>query len=300
MVFTVHVFTLLRIRGIISANQLRIRSKLCLKGRVCVKNLFKMNLTKDTLIAALAGFVMIGLSLLMLPFSGESVFDTVVSFLIRDVLMIFGLGIVFVSLYADKKGNDILSDIGFTKRRLVLSIILNVVFAAALTAMFMKDGIPSNVLNLPNLFAAAYILTAGIFEMTFIYGFLRMSFEKAFGIIPSIILTSAFYSFHHAGFQPEFLHLFLVGLMYCSVFYITRNMLIIFPFFWGVGALWDVIISSEAGEGIKNAGSFIFAVIIWFLIIIWFVCRKIRRNSNAVENFDRDNGNTYQRRKECV
>lgn len=265
-----------------------------------MKELFRFKVTKDTLTAVIAGMVMIGLSLLMLPFAGESKFDAIVSFLIRDVLMIFGLGIVFVSVYVDKKGRDIFNDIGFKKRKSVLSIILDVVFAAGLAAMFMKDGMPANVLSLQNMFAAAYILTAGIFEMTFIYGFLRMSFEKAFGIIPAIILTSAFYSFHHAGFQPEFLHLFLVGLMYCSVFYITRNMLIIFPFFWGVGALWDVIISSEAGEGIKNAETFMFAVIVWFLIISWFAFRAIRRKKNAVKNIDRNNGNTYQRRKECV
>ena len=243
---------------------------------------------------------MIGLSLLMLPFSGESRLDTVMSFLLRDVLMIFGLGVVFVSLQVDKKGKDILRDMGFSRKKIILSIILDVVFAAALAAMFMKDGVPENVLNLNNLFAATYILTAGIFEMTFIYGFLRMSLEKTFGIIPAIILTSAFYSLHHAGFQPEFLHLFLVGLMYCSVFYITRNMLIIFPFFWGTGALWDVIISSGAGEGIRNAESFVFAVIVWFLTGTWFLYRYIRRRNNAVENINRDNGNADQRREECI
>lgn len=265
-----------------------------------MKELFRFRLTKDTLVAVIAGIAMIALSLLMLPFSGDTVSDMIVSFLLRDVLMIFGLGIVFVTLIADKKGKGILTDMGFTRRKLILSLVLDLVFAAGLAAVFVKDGMPRNILDISNLFAAAYILTAGIFEMTFIYGFLRMSFEKALGIIPAIILTSAFYSLHHAGFQPEFLHLFLVGLMYCSVFYITRNMLIIFPFFWGVGALWDVIISSEAGEGIKNVGSLIFAGIIWLLMIIWFCCRRIRRNKNAVEDIDRNNGNTYKGREECI
>lgn len=265
-----------------------------------MKGLFRFKMTKDLLTAVIAGAAMIGLSLLMLPFSGDSVTDTVISFLLRDVLMIFGLGVVFVSVYADKKGKDIFQDIGFTGRKMILSIVLDVVFAAGLAAMFMKDGMPGNILTMNNLFAAAYILTAGIFEMTFIYGFLRMSFEKAFGIIPSIILTSAFYSLHHAGFQPEFLHLFLVGLMYCSVFYITRNMLIIFPFFWGVGALWDVIISSGAGEEIKNIESFAFAVIVLLLTLMWFLIRNIRRKKNAVKNINSNNGNADQRRKECI
>ncbi len=259
-----------------------------------MKNLFRWEYTVDTTIALIAGSVMIALSLLMIPFSGGSRIDTFMSFFLRDVLMIFGLGVVFVSKYTDKKGRQILADMGFTKRKIVLSLILDVVFAVGLAAMFMKDGMPGNTSDITNLYASLYILTAGVFEMTFIYGFLRMSFENAFGIIPSIILTSAFYSVHHAGFQPEFLHLFLVGLMYCSVFYITKNMLIIFPFFWGVGALWDVIISSDAGEGIKNIESFIFAGVIWILIIFWFAIRRIRRNKNAVENINSDNGNSYQ------
>ena len=259
-----------------------------------MKNLFRWEYKVDTTIALIAGSVMIALSLLMIPFSGGSRIDTFMSFFLRDVLMIFGLGVVFVSKYTDKKGRQILADMGFTKRKIVLSLILDVVFAVGLAAMFMKDGMPGNISDITNLYASLYILTAGVFEMTFIYGFLRMSFEKAFGIIPSILLTIAFYSVHHAGFQPEFLHLFLVGLMYCSVFYITKNMLIIFPFFWGVGALWDVIISSDAGEGIKNIESFIFAGVIWILIIFWFAIRRIRRNKNAVENINSDNGNSYQ------
>ena len=251
-----------------------------------MKNLFKFNIIKDTGIAALAILGMIGLSLLMIPFSE----NTLVSFILRDVLMIFGLGVVFVSLYAEKKGGTVLAELGFTKRRLILSIVINVVFAAGLLAMFLSEQIPEKIISLKNLYGTVYILAAGIFEMTFIYGYIRMSMEKAFGIIPAIILTSAFYSLHHAGFQPEFVHLFLVGLMYGSVFYITRNMLIIFPFFWGVGALWDVLVSSEVGDEIKNPVSFVIALVILSATALWIFYRKRRRLKNAVQNVDSDHG----------
>ena len=240
---------------------------------------FRFNFTKETAVAFYAGAGMIFLSLLMLLFGGDSFFDKAMSFVLRDLFMIFGLGVVFVSLYVGKK-EDGLKAIGFTGRKTVLSLVLDFVFAAGLLAMFLKDEKPEGILEVKNLYAAAYILVAGIFEMTFIYGYLRASFENAFGIIPAIILTSAFYSFHHAGFQPEFLHLFLVGLMYCAVYYITQNLLIIFPFFWGVGALWDVIVSSEAGDEIKNLESFIIALVILALSAIWIFV--VRRKRNAV------------------
>ena len=265
-----------------------------------MKDLFRFKVSKDTGIAAIAGLVMIALSLLMLPFGGDSLLDTAVSFFLRDVLMILGLGVVFVSLYVEKKGGKVMEELGFTKRMLVLSIVLNVLLGAGLLFIFLKDQVPENVISLKNLYGASYILVAGIFEMTFIYGFLRMCFEKAFGIIPLILLTSVLYSLHHAGFQPEFLHLFLVGLMYCSVFYITKNMLIIFPFFWGVGALWDVLVSSEAGGEIKNPVSFVISVIILIAAVAWVLYRKRRTNRNAVKNIDRDLGNAEKWGNECL
>lgn len=256
-----------------------------------INHLFKFNVSKETGLAALAGLIMISLSLLMIPFGGNTIRDLTISFILRDLLMIFGLGVVFVSLYVEKKGNEVIEDLGFTKQKSIVSAIINLVLATGLLAMFLKEQIPENIASVKNLYGASYILVAGIFEMTFIYGFLRMSFEKAFGIIPAIILTSVFYSLHHAGFQPEFIHLFLVGIMYCSVFYITKNMLIIFPFFWGVGALWDVLVSSEAGDSIKNISSFIIALIILVASFTWILFRKKRNNKNAIKNINSNLGN---------
>lgn len=240
----------------------------------------RFNFTKDTAVAFGAGTVMIFLSLIMLFFGDNSFLDKAMSFILRDLLMIFGLGIVFVSLYIRKREEG-LRTIGFTGRKNTLSLLLDFLLAAGLLAMFLKDKKPAGILEIKNLYAATYILVAGIFEMTFIYGYLRASFEKAFGIIPAILLTAAFYSFHHAGFQPEFLHLFFVGLMYCSVYYITQNLLIVFPFFWAVGALWDVIVSSEAGEEIKNLESFIIALVLLILSSIWIFIFKKRLSGQA-------------------
>ena len=245
-----------------------------------MKNLFRFNFTKETAVAFAAGAVMIALSLLMLPFMGASLFDKIVSFVLRDLLMIFGLGVVFVSLYVERN-KDGVKAIGFTGKKNVLSLLLDILFAAGLLAMFLKEGRPQGILEARNLYAAAYILVAGIFEMTFIYGYLRARFEKAFGIVPAILLTAAFYSFHHAGFQPEFMHLFFVGLMYCAVYYITQNLLIVFPFFWATGALWDVIVSSEAGEEIKNLESFVIALAILALSAIWLFVFKKRLSGQA-------------------
>ena len=134
-----------------------------------MRKLFRFNVTKDTGIAAVAGLAMLGLSLLMIPFGGDSIRDTVISFVLRDLLMIFGLGVVFVSLFVEKKGDDVLADLGFTKRKWLLSLILNIVLGAGLLFVFLKDEVPVNVISLKNLYGASYILVAGIFDMLFIY-----------------------------------------------------------------------------------------------------------------------------------
>jgi LPXTG-motif cell wall-anchored protein len=68
-------------------------------------------------------------------------------------------------------------------------------------------------------------------------------------------------------------------------------MLIIFPFFWGVGALWDVLVSSEAGDSIKNISSFIIALIILAASFTWILFRKKRNNKNAIKNINSNLGN---------
>lgn len=239
-----------------------------------MKKLYCWNITKDTYITILLGFVMLGVSVAMLPFSSNGVLDTVMSFILRDALMIFGLGVVSVTLYCRNKGKESWEELGITTKKLRLSLILNAIFAVSLLLMFMHGGIPDSILSIKNLYGLTYILVSGIFEMLFIYGFLRMGFEKSFGILPAILLTAVFYSFHHAGFQPEFVKLFFVGIMYVSVYYITKNLFIVFPFFWGVGALWDVLVDSSAGNSIKNSTSFFIAMSILAAIIIWMIILK--------------------------
>jgi membrane protease YdiL (CAAX protease family) len=75
------------------------------------------------------------------------------------------------------------------------------------------------------------LLVPGVFEVFFYYAFMRTIFEKAFGIIPAIILTAIMYSFHHIGFQPEFGKLIFVGILMASIFRMGGNFLIIFPLF---------------------------------------------------------------------
>ena len=91
--------------------------------------------------------------------------------------------------------------------------------------------------------------------MFFFYAFLRALFERAFGAVPAIILAALFYAFHHVGFQPEYGKLVFVGLMYATAFRLGNSALMIYPFFWGVGASFDVLVQSHAVSPILHAES---------------------------------------------
>lgn len=199
---------------------------------------------------------MILLSITMALFNSE-----IINIVCRDILMILFLGFFTPTYYIliIKKKN--ISVLGITKNKLTLSLAINVAAGISLLVMFISTNTKDISFNIYSFYAITYILTAGIFEMVFIYGFLRYEFERAFGILPAILLTAIFYSLHHAGFQPEFTKLFFVGIMYVTVFYFTHNIFSIFPFFWGVGAIWDVLVNSEAGNQIKNETSLYLAIL---------------------------------------
>lgn len=236
--------------------------------------LFRFCADTNTMAGIISGSLMIVLSILMNCFPDNEV----AQILLRDVLMIFLLGFIFPLYFTLIRQKEDLSVLGIHKNKLMRSLLINIIFAAALLAIFLKEKSQPVAFNLQSFYVISYILAAGIFEMIFIYGFLRYQFERSFGMIPAIILTAVFYSFHHAGFQPEFPKLFWVGIMYVVVFYITHNIFIIFPFFWGVGAVWDVLINSETGREIENVESFVIAVVLFICMVI--AALAIRKKSN--------------------
>lgn len=91
----------------------------------------------------------------------------------------------------------------------------------------------------------------GLFELFLYYGLIHLRLEKAFGMLPAILLTSLMYVSWHTGTQlpmePDLwagvLKLLAVGVMYQSVFSLTRHLLVIWPFFHAAGVMIDFTIN---------------------------------------------------------
>jgi membrane protease YdiL (CAAX protease family) len=149
--------------------------------------------------------------------------------------------------------------LGLKRERWVLSLILSLVVAGLFVPMLFFEGDLASV-GWGNVAKASFVLTGagGLFELFLYYGFIHLRLEKAFGVIPAILLTSAIYVLWHVGTQlplePDPLYavwkLFWVGVMSQSLFSLTRNLLVIWPLFHAVGVMLDFAVNIGAVDGI--------------------------------------------------
>ena len=229
--------------------------------------LFQWQPSRETIVAVIAGFLVIGLSAAMLP----TRHCPWVSILIRDIGQIFLVGILFPLVYILRTGNRF-AEFGFTLKRWYVFLPINLVLGALLLLMFLSESpIPADFhVTSAIIWKAAFVIVAVFFELIFFYGFLRTLFDKAFGIVPGIILAALFYSFHHIGFQPEYGKLIFVGLLFALVYRLGNSALLLYPFFMGVGGTYDVLIQSQAVSPIQYPEiRTIYLLVLMLATVLW-------------------------------
>ncbi len=212
-----------------------------------------------------------------------------VNIIIRDVFQITFIGLIIPATYIVNSGSS-LSEFGITKKRWWLYLPINVILAGLLLLLFLKDSPPngSKPWDYSQIYISIYVFLVLIFEVVFFYSFLRTLLERSFGVIPAIVLTSLFYSLHHAGFQPEFIKLFFVGLIYATAFRLADSALVIFPFFIGVGGLYDVLVQSEVVTMPLYPGIRSIYLTIAIAGVTMFVIKGIIGRNKAAEDLLRD------------
>lgn len=254
-----------------------------MKIKKSLKNLlqFRWQPTKDTAIAFILGFLAIATSIGLLLFSFDTITGKIGFYVLRDFIMIFILGFTLPLYYVLIIKKEGLSEFGITKKKWLVSLIVGAILAVLLLFQFISEAGTAGqrvFLDSEIIGPIFYLMVAGIFEVIFFHAFLRQRFENAFGIIPGILLAAVFYTFHHIGLQPEFVKLFFVGIIFASVFRITRNILIIYPFFWGVGGCWDVLVKYGAAENVYHDPWIRGVVILMFMVIFMVYTRwKLRK-----------------------
>ena len=184
------------------------------------------------------------------------------SIFLRDVLQI---GILGLLLPAFLMGRGDRLEFGLRFRKWPAPFAAGLILTALFATIFYLEDPEALAAGIKTSWSAvAYIMAANVFEIVFFFAFLRGSLERAFGIIPAILIAAAAYSLHHAGFQPEFGKLFIVGLVFMTMYRIAGHWLLMFPLWW-LCALWDVLFQAEKIGDIDAIGPLRPAIVLAFI-----------------------------------
>jgi len=174
-----------------------------------------------------------------------------------------------------------LASLGITTKRLRLSLLIQVIAVLFIQAELVRTlkGQPwERIVPL-----ATLSLTIGFFEAVFWRGWLFQKLEAAFGIIPGMLAGSALYALFHVGYGmslSEMLFLFFIGLVFCALFMVTRNIFILWPFFQPMGQLITV---SKEGLELPLIATLGFAeILLLFLVFAMVLARKQKTKRSAL------------------
>lgn len=194
---------------------------------------------------------------------------------------LFGIGIPLYWTVAVRKRP--VSDLGLTRERLGLSIVLQLAFAALqFSGAYRGLKIPTMESLLPLI---ALSLAIGFFKSIFWRGWVLLRLEEAFGFLPALILGSALYAAYHIGYgmpASEMVFLFFIGVMYAVAFRITKNVFMLWPVFQPMGQLVTLIKDGLSLPLLAGLGFIEALILMW--VLVWLAARyqkKHQQQGNA-------------------
>ena len=196
----------------------------------------------DTAVALLTAVVMV-----FLYYANTRVQSPAFSLLVFVILTNGVLNVLFPAYYVLVLRREGLDQLGITRQwwwlALLLSVVISVLFWPQLQSVVAQQ--PDTDL-LPLLLANGLIL----WEPFFVYGWLQLRFERAFGIIPGIGLAAVCFGAYHLGTFPlsGVGSLVLLGVFFGVLFRMAGgNLLALWPLTWAVTSSIGVL---EGGFGL--------------------------------------------------
>lgn len=168
-------------------------------------------------------------------FFGARTGSALASFLVFTVL---GTGVVCVLLpafYVLVVRGEGLGALGITARGWRVSLAISAVFAAGSLPGLLRAAGDSGADPAPHVLVNALTL----WEPFFVFGWLQLRFERAFGVLPGVFLAALSFGAYHLGTFPLPAVLALVGfgLLYAALFRaVGANLLALWPLAWAVGS----------------------------------------------------------------
>ncbi|GGH76929.1 membrane protease YdiL (CAAX protease family) [Pullulanibacillus pueri] len=156
-----------------------------------------------------------------------------------------------------------LASLGIKKHLWLIALIISVIFSFIVIQLF-GHGIKFTL----SIFPMVIINGLNLWEPLFVYGWLQLRFENAFGAIPSIILSGLCYGFYHIGSVPidTLFPLIGMGIIYGFLFKLSgNNLFVLFPIMWSF-AEWTGITAHPSS--LTSYGD-IEGVIVICILLLW-------------------------------
>ena len=171
-----------------------------------------------------------------------------------------------------KMKGETLSGLGITRHRLITSIVISLVLAASMypSLQVSLNGFDGN--PVPNM---AYNAIA-LWEPLFVFGWLQLRFERAFGILAGILMAAMGFATYHIGSFPVdgLVALFFAGVFYGIVFAIVRNLLVLIPMTWAVASTMGTI---QGGFSFDWFTVGIYLIVLFFQFVILFYFMRVNK-----------------------
>jgi hypothetical protein len=212
---------------------------------------------------------------------GTELFGGMAYFALYAVFGATVFGVAFPAYWMTVVRRRTLRDLGLTTHRLGMSLALQLGFAVLLY-LAIRPGmqLPGWDQLVP---LVALALAIGFFEALFWRGWVQLRVEESFGIIPGIVLGSLVYAAYHIGYAmpvDQIAFLFGIGLMYATVFRLTKNLFILWPVFQPMGQLITLI---QDGLRLPLLAALGFMEVLAVMgVILWVASRYVRHRSRAV------------------
>jgi hypothetical protein len=143
--------------------------------------------------------------------------------------------VLLPTLYVIGVRGEAPSHLGVTTRRCWAALLISGLLGAALF-----PGLRAELSKHPEARLVPQLLYNGLllWESFFVFGWLQLRFERAFGIIPGIMFTALAVMIYHVGSLPaQYLpSMILFGVFNCFVFRLTANLLAIWPVYFAVAS----------------------------------------------------------------
>jgi hypothetical protein len=209
---------------------------------------FRWDPGTDTILAVLSGIAMWAIYFANSHISGGNSLARFIIFVLAGTLF---LDVLLPAWYVLRIRREPLCELGITRDRWWLALATSLVLC-----LMLLPGLFQAVKQHPAVNLLPYLIYGGIilWEPFFVFSWLQLRFERAFGIVPGILLAAIGIAVYHIGSVPPQLVLAMIvfGVIDSAAFRISRNLLSMFPFTWalasGIGTLqagmtfgWDSV-----------------------------------------------------------